>query len=518
MPSDMRWADRANRDGGLRRLHPLTVAFATLGEAQALVIPALLGGAWAGGGHMGRMAGWMLALLVIPSVLWAVAEYRAFGYGLVDGGLVLDRGVLRRHHRVIPFSRVQSIDVRQGALQRLVGVAEVHVATAGGEATEAVLSVLALREAEALRTELLSRRDVAAAKSQATSHAASAVELAVGPAVDQPAVLARLSTRDLVLAGATSNEAGLIAALLVGAVELAYQFDVPVPLPALDVRALLTERPVAELVRAVALLGIAALVLAWLFSIAGALLRYHGFVLSRTGGELQKRYGALHRETTSIPLERVQAARVEESLLRRPLGLVALKIETAGTAPGTGHNRGVEAYLPLASARDVPRLVAAVFDGLDYGALRFRPVHPHAWRRAFIRYSAPVLTTAVALAIALGPGWLWVLTLVPLALVAAHVHVRHLGYAVAPGYVALRAGFVTRTTWIVPQRRVQTLHVRETVFQRRLGLATLGVDTAAGEATAPDLGVAEAHALLAQLGGRTGTSPNTDGRGPSVAE
>lgn len=489
MPSEAGPTSRGSRRVELQRLHPLTLVFSTLDEARALVVPALLGGVWAGGGHMAQMAAWVLALLVVPSMLWAIAEYRMFRYGLADGDLVLDTGVLRRQHRVIPLARVQSIDVRQSALQRLVGMAEVHMETAGGETAEAVLSVLALGEAEALRVELLSRR------------ASAPVE----PSARPPAVLARLSTRDLTLAGATSNEAGIVAALLVGAAEVAVQFGVPVPLPGMDVRALIAERSVVELGRAAALLALAALLVAWLLSIVGALLRYHGFVLSRVGDELQKRYGALGREATSVPLERVQAARLEESFLRRPLGLVALKIETAGAAPGTGHHRGVEAYLPLARTRDVPRLLAAVFEDLEFGTLRFHPVHPRAWRRAFTRYTAPLLAIAVGLAVARGPGWLWVLALVPFAFGAAHIHVRHLGYALAPGYVALRAGFVTRTTWIVPERRVQTLRVRETILQRRLGLATLGVDTAAGEATVPDLGTAEAHALLARLSGRNAT-------------
>jgi putative membrane protein len=433
---------------------------------------------------MGRVAGWVLVLLVIPSVLWAVAEYFAYRYGLTGEELVLDYGVLRRDHRVLPLARVQSIDVRQSALQRLFGVAELHVETAGGETTEAVLSVLGIREAEALRTELLSRRTAVEAEPAAGS---------------PPTVLARLSTGDLVLAGGTSNEAGIIAALLIGAVELIYEFRVPVPLPGVDLRALIFERPVADVVRTTVVLGVAVVLLAWIFSIAGALLHYRGFTLERTRNELHKRYGALSRRETSIPLERVQAVRIEESLLRRQLGLAALKIETAGAAPGQGAHRGVEAYLPLARTHQVPGLVAAVFEDLAYGSLEFRPVHPLARLHALVRYSAPLLALAAGLTVGFGTRWLWLLALGPLVYLAAHAHTRNLGYAAAPGYVALRGGFFTRTTWIVPKRRVQTLHLRETPFQRRHGLATLGVDTAAGEASVMDLRSEEARALIADL-------------------
>lgn len=488
MPSDATSAGHARSGVALQRLHPFTLLFEALDEGQALALPAVLGGMWAGGGHMARMAVWVLLLLVIPSVIWGVAEYVAFRYGLVGDDLVVNRGVWRRQHRVLPLSRVQTVDVRQSAFQRLLGVAEVRVETAGGETAEAVLSVLDVRTAEALRAELLSRR--------------AATEQPAGPADRGAAVvLARLSTRDLALAGATANEAGVIAALLVGAVELAYQFRLPVPWIGFDPRALLAERPAADLVRAGVVIGVSVLLVAWAFSIAGALLTYRGFTLERAGGELRKRYGALTRREVSVPLERVQAVRVEESLLRRALGLAALKIETAGAAPGEGQHRGAEAYLPLARAREVPRLLAAVFEDLAYGGLRFRPVHPRARLRAFVRYSVPVLALAAAAVVVFGGAWLWLLVLQPLAFVAASLHTRYLGYAVTPGYVALRTGFLTRTTWIVPERRVQTVHLREALLQRRYGLATLGVDTAAGEAAVPDLDAWEARALLAQLAG-----------------
>jgi putative membrane protein len=107
----------------------------------------------------------------------------------------------------------------------------------------------------------------------------------------------------------------------------------------------------------------------------------------------------------------------------------------------------------------------------------------------------------MALAWFVDPVWLWILMLEPFAYVAAHLHHRHQGYALTQGYVVARSGFFNRIAWIIPERKVQTLHVHETALQRRYGLATLGVDTAAGEARVVDLGRAEALALLARLAG-----------------
>jgi putative membrane protein len=447
---------------------------------------------------MGRVVSWGLMLLVPPTLIFAVAEYFAFRYQVAGDELILNSGVLSRRHRVVPLSRVQNLELRQNPLQRALGVAELRVETASGEGEESVPLVLDQREAERLRTELLARRDAAPADDSAPT-----------PPSDQ---LAHLSPRDLVLAGATANEAGVIAAALVGVLELAYQLPIGMPGIPLNPRAFLPDLPVLGAV----LWGLAAVAtlfaVAMLLSIAGALFGYWDFVLERAGGELHKRYGWLDRRVVVVPLARVQALRVEESLLRRPLGLASLRIETASASPGKAKRGGAEAFLPVVRAGDVPRLAAAVFDGFNYGELTFRPVHPYARRRAFYRYAAVVLALAAGATILFGPAGSWLLLLLIPAVIAARAHHQHLGYALTPGYVAARSGFWNRVTWIVPERKVQTLHLRQTLFQRRNGVATVITDTAAGEARVPDIARAEAHALLTHVserveaGRRTGES------------
>lgn len=465
-----------------RRLHPLTLVFETLKEGQALALPAIIGGAWVAGGHMARMLGWIVVLLVIPSVLWGIAGYLRFRYQVTGTSLVLDSGVWRREHRVIPLARIQNIDLKRSVLQRMLGVAELHVETAGGESSEAALSVLGIQEAEALRAQLLALR--------------AGLEDVEAPARTQ---VAKLSTRDLLLAGATANETGVLAAVLIGAVEVAYEFDLP--LPGLDWRALIFDQSMNELVRGGAVLVVALMLLGWIFSVLGAVLNYSGFSLERGEQELHKRYGSLVRREATVPLERVQVVRIEESLLRRPLGLAALKIETAATAPGKGQHRGVEAFLPLAQAKDAGRLVSEVFPGLDYDALEFQPVDPWARRHAFWRYAFALGVVAVGLAAFVGPeGW-WVVALLPGAYGAAHLHYRSLGYAVAEGFVAARGGWFNRITWLIPVSKIQTLHAGATIVQRRHGLSSLIVDTAAGGARVPDLPEPAVRTLLEQLSG-----------------
>jgi putative membrane protein len=493
MPSE---AAAALADG--RRLHPLSLGFSAVTIARKMVWPALVGGFGLGDGEIARMLPIFIAALAVPALIGATLEYVLYRWRLTGDELLLRSGVLSRRNRVIPLARVQNVEVRQNVMHRVFGVAELRVETAGaGAEAEAVLSVLGLAEAQAARVRLLAHRRASAAIAVSADGEADAIE--------RPAVppLAQLSTGDVLLAGATANEAGVIAAALAGLLQFAD--DLPLPFFEQVGDAVMGRAAESWLVFGIGLV-ILFLLLGWMISIAGAVVRYHGFTLSVEGGEMRKRYGLLTVHEASVPLERVQAIRVEESLPRRLLGLASLSIETAGGTPG--QRGGAEAFVPIARRAEVGRLVRGIFGDADADT-PLRPVHPRARMRLAIRYSVLLLLVWAPF---WGARWLdvqplagrlapWLAVLLPLPWLAAGLAYRGRGWALPPGYVMARSGVMTRVTWIVPDRKLQTLHLRATPFQRRRGLATVVVDTAAGgrQAAIIDLGEPTARRLLEEL-------------------
>ena len=508
MPSDA-------ADGELRRLHPFTLLFASLGVARQLILPAIIGGISRADGNAGRMAGWVIGILAIPALVIAALRYVTFRYRLGADELVIDSGVLQKQHRVIPLARVQNIDLRESALQRACGVVELRVETAGsGSGAEASLEVLGREEGEALRTELLARRR--ASREQLGMPAGTeAPALETDEQSPTPLVLAHLSTARLAAAGATANEAGFIAAMLAAGLQFIDDVALERYLPIVAIQERLQNATVGGAVVLIGVALITRLILGWMFSIVGAVVGYHDFTLERIGGELRKRYGLLGRRQTTVPLERVQGLRIEESLLRRPLRLAALKIETAGGSPLEQRKRGAEAFVPIASSAEVPALVRGVFDDLDVDGARFLPVHPRSRRRAFLRHLFVIvfglgvyamMSLAQTGTVALEFLW-WIPFLLGAAWGLAAWQYRHRGYALLPGYVLARAGVLNRITWIVPDRKIQTVHRTATPFQRRHGLSTLVIDTASGgrQGRVADLGDTVAETMLEEVARRART-------------
>jgi hypothetical protein len=100
--------------------------------------------------------GWVPVLVWLLVALWLVIylparRYRSCGFQLGDDRLRVVRGVMFHADTVVPFSRVQHIDVEQDPLERGYGIARLILHTAGTHNSSVVLPGLALAEAGAMR-------------------------------------------------------------------------------------------------------------------------------------------------------------------------------------------------------------------------------------------------------------------------------------------------------------------------------------------------------------------------------
>jgi len=98
-------------------------------------------------------------LVLIPVALLALVQvlvlpgriYRRWGYDMGDEQLRVLRGFLWRTDTIVPFNRIQHIDVAQGPLQRLFDLSTLIVHTAGTHNSIVTLPGLATNDAEDMR-------------------------------------------------------------------------------------------------------------------------------------------------------------------------------------------------------------------------------------------------------------------------------------------------------------------------------------------------------------------------------
>lgn len=485
-----------------RRLHPLTMLYRGIVSLPGILI------AFFTAVNRGEQIFTLLFVLfvgvfMLPGILLG---YYYFRFHITRRDVVIERGVLSRTVRNIPIERIQNITVQQNFFQRLLGISRVHIETAGGRETEGVLEFVSTREAEEIRTVI---RSIQHNQTETAPAAGSAeqeqTETAQGTTVFRPDeeeteaenLLFSMSFREVLLCGMFGFSFVFVAVIFTA---LQYVGVAPE-----NIIRDLADQQLGFLrtldVLTLWLVGIGVLLLAVLLSwITGILLtinRFYKFRLTLSGGRLHTQSGLLAVSKTTMPLKKLQMLIISSNPLTRCFGFRALELQTAGF--GTKQKRP-EVAVPLAKEERVLQLSQHILP-FSYPE-QFLPVSPLTIRRAVIRYSIGLVILAAAGSL-LFSGAFWLLALLPLLYYLAVLRYRYRGYAVHPDVVLIRHGVWQRRVAVIPIAKIQTLSVSETIFQRRLHLATLHVDTAGSsswnDASIVDLDRDDAHAIAAEL-------------------
>jgi membrane protein YdbS with pleckstrin-like domain len=144
-PGEVVWRRPAPRLGRLRHLQVGLLSLAVVATGAGL-----LAGGVATAGVVVVVAG--VAGGVVADVL-ALRRVAAWGFAERDEDLLVRRGILLRRLSVVPYGRMQYIDVTAGPLQRLLGLATVRMHTAAA-ASDARVPGLDAAEAARLRDHL----------------------------------------------------------------------------------------------------------------------------------------------------------------------------------------------------------------------------------------------------------------------------------------------------------------------------------------------------------------------------
>lgn len=128
---------------------------------SALWLVPLLGGAAVVSVVLFGTIGWLgvavaVGLLGLLLGWYPPARYDRWGWQLTDLALELRHGVVIQQRSAVPYFRIQQIDVTQGPIDRLLGLATLQVTTAAASGTVA-LPGIASDDAPGVRAELLWR-------------------------------------------------------------------------------------------------------------------------------------------------------------------------------------------------------------------------------------------------------------------------------------------------------------------------------------------------------------------------
>ncbi|MEU0531924.1 PH domain-containing protein [Amycolatopsis tolypomycina] len=355
--------------------------------------------------------------------------------------------------------RIRTVDLTANPLHRAFGVAALSIGT--GQQERITLSPLAKADAEALRTELLHRAQSTHDGPLATFDPRwirYAPVSFVAPTLGLTAFGALFKVADWFGAGG-----GLLDWLL----------------------GLFGDLPLAVSI-------LLLLVLAMTAGVLGALglfaeMWWHYRLDREPGGTLRVRRGLLTTRSTTIEERRLRGVELVEPLGARLAGAARVDAIATGLQQEDDDKTEAKTLLP-AAPKAVAHDVAARVLGERIEAVDLVP-HPLAARGRRLRWATAAVLVPVLVLLLLGvlltdvllvvAGALAVVAL-PVAVLLARDAYRGLGHGRHGRYLVTRAGAVRRATAVLARDGVIGWTVKQSVFQRRRGLATFTATTAAG--------------------------------------
>ncbi|MET0822511.1 MAG: PH domain-containing protein [Aeromicrobium sp.] len=336
------------------RTHPLTAVVRGALFAAAAVL-GLLGSVFSGDtwGDVPAVVALGIALvcglllgMVVGFAGWLFTRY------VIDGTeLRIDSGVVTKSSRRIPYERIQSVDIAEPLVARVLGLAELRIEMAGGKDSRTSLRFLKLADAHALRRVLLSRAhgdDVEQAPDEHRS-----IITRVPP---ERVMIGTLLSLDFAFA-AVGSIVLLVLATWFGGI--------------------------------VVLLGGIVPLATWLAQIvARRVLQQWNFTLSRGERGLRIERGLLSRTSQTIPVDRVQGIAVKEPFVWRRLGWQRLEVDIAGYAAHGDDEDGDSSsvLLPIADRALAAAVIAELMPAASVEVPRITaprrswPFAPIGWR------------------------------------------------------------------------------------------------------------------------------------------
>ena len=99
----------------------------------------------------------LLVALIIFSFVTTIFGFKRKKYALREKDIIYQAGLFWRNYTVLPFSRIQHVEVHQGPIERIFDLGKLKVYTAGGSSSDLAISGLAMDTAQSIKHFILNK-------------------------------------------------------------------------------------------------------------------------------------------------------------------------------------------------------------------------------------------------------------------------------------------------------------------------------------------------------------------------
>ncbi|WP_026023046.1 PH domain-containing protein [Paenisporosarcina sp. TG20] len=453
------------------QLHPIAAVVNFIKGLKDLIFPFIIifvangfQGGSASPGHWTSYIPYIIGTVILAFVLISgIIKWKRFVYWFNEDELCIEYGLFVKKKRYIPFERIQSLNYTEGLLHRPFKLVKITIETAGsGASTEAEAELIAITRdaAKQIETEIASAQK---RKSLKTSDIAAIDEHTVEEQIKSIPIF-RMTMKDLLILATTSGGIGVV---LSGLVVFLTQFSELIPYEQIYDEVVVFLKFGFFLV----VITIFAFVLVgWIISVILTTLNYYQFTIVQEEDQIVLTRGLLEKKKVTIPISRVQGIRIIESPFRQMFGYCTVIVESAG---GSMEDQDKKIRLfPLIKKKKIKEPLNKLFSDFDFEpkwTTAPKNAKPFYYRLDFL-WVIPVM---VGVSYFYYPYGLLSMLLIPIILLLGLWQHGAAGLALTRNQLSIRYRGINKYTFFIEKKRMQSLEMKQSPFQKRKALASI---------------------------------------------
>lgn len=432
---------------------------------------------------------WLIVgLLIIGRFTFSYLKYKNFKFHLKENSFVLKHGVLRKSMVEIPFERIQNINIEQNILQQILQVVGLQIETAGEGDAEIKIKALDRNVANELKTRLLEeKKNILKTHTEESCVEGTPIVQTSTDSEPKTSLLFKLDFLALLKVGVSSNFLKGIAFLFLF-ISTIYNFviDILSAFIEIDLEEDFFDR-IPETASVIFGTVLVFVFLGFLITVVSTITRYFQLKISKTGENYELTHGLFKRVTKVIKKNKTQVVSIETNPIRKLFGIYNVFVSQASSRQITEKEK-----IGLVGINKIQftSFFEAIFEQDYHQQFFIIPSSKRLFIRLFWRWIFFIFGIGLASFFVFKNAFITTLLILSLGIIAVVytlLVVKKSYLSVSDEMICIGSGSLNTKQTYLAMYKVQSVQLKQNVFQRINGHADLIIFTASGSVSIPYL-------------------------------
>lgn len=396
--------------------------------------------------------------------VFAILKYQNFKFHLDKEHFYLSSGIINKDMTIIPKSKIQNVYIKQNLIQQFINVVSLTIETAGDNKTEIEIHALNRSIALELKQQLFIR--------------AQPAEIEKDGDFSESTVFFRVSMKRLLLEGISQNHMKSFVIIVSFVFGLYNEFEYYLQdlgiADRLGTSTFIESGGFVNLLLANFFLVVVAILGSILFSVVAVVIRNFNLEVIENDETIEINKGLFNKFSLILMPEKIQNIIIRTNRLKVFFGLHTLSIKQAMTSNKLKQNLTIVAL----ENHQVSHLVQKFYNQYEIADSVHRP---DAYFKNVLIFRAIFVGILVNVSVGFVFGYyflLFNLILVPWLILFVHFTYQKMNYQITDTYLTVNSGFIDRVRNISELQKIQSVQIKQNIFQKQKNIASLHIATA----------------------------------------